>query len=116
MTNEQTNGKEAARDTFFAAAMNTFQRLTNVLDTLADALEHEHLEALANAQKSVPDLNKAVLMILKERHTLHDLERTHGGPAAGIELDLARARDEIELRLACLSEARDAGEVPVGAE
>lgn len=116
MINEKTNGKEAAGDTFLAAAMNTFQRLVDVLDALAEALKHEHLDALMGAQKALPDLNKAVLAVLKERQTLHDLERKYGSPAAGIELDLTRARDEIELRLACLSDARDTGEVPVGAE
>lgn len=116
MTNDITNGKEAVQDTFLAAAMNTFQRLVEVLDTLAEALRHEHLDALTGAQKSVPDLNKAVLMVLKERQTLHDLERKHGGSPAGIELDLDRARDEIELRLACLGAARDADAVPGGAE
>jgi hypothetical protein len=117
MTDIQCDDELAHTERTVVRAWKALETAVEVLESAVDAAKAPGAVDAGEMVKDVKALNAAFLWAMQQEGKARDAGSQRYGRGGGAEsLDLAAARDEIELRPACLRRAGDDGTVPVGPE
>lgn len=116
MTDSLNSGEALSPKEALEIAENHIGRALKALDEHIRNLKEESIEGVPGLNKALGEAHKAVQAFLDERTRFEKFSEKVSGGRGGGGLDLDKARDEIWRRLACLSDAADAGGVSGGVD
>ena len=89
------------------AAKRIFIRAITAMETLADRVENDEIDACREVKPGAIEMGAATRQLMTEHARVEELQRKQIGIVHDFAIDFDAARDEIRLRLACLRAAGD---------
>lgn len=111
MSQEKTNPSSPASENILDTTQEHFLRALAALNEMIRGIENGNTAKLSEAQRISSDVRKAMQSAMDERTRVENLRKADAGIVNDYALDFAKARAEVERRLACLRAVCDSGKI-----